>query len=317
MRRFLLQTLLFLIAISISVYLVLLKVGGYIDPYYLRFTSHKQSSLILGTSRAAQGLQPSVLNKILNRSDIYNYSFSIDASPFGPIYFNSIKTKMNPKTKNGIFILAVDPWSISSKCENPNDTNSFGESKLQLATTKFVNLNPNILYLLKNYNQPLYKLLFTSKESLCLHSDGWLEVSINMDNKSVQDRLSEKIVFYSKYYCPIYKFSTMRLKYFIKTIYFLNQYGKVYLVRLPIHPLMMKLDNDLVPDFDEKIRTISSLTSSPYLNLTILNPNLVYTDGNHLYKESGSLVSKLIAEWILDERNKNTIHKEISLSIIH
>ncbi|MFZ4400862.1 MAG: hypothetical protein ACOYO1_12570 [Bacteroidales bacterium] len=315
MGKFLLKTFVFLILISISAYFVFLEADGYTDPFYLRFTTPKQTSLILGTSRAAQGIQPQILNKILNRSDLFNYSFSIDKSPYGPTYLNSIIKKLDANTKNAIFILTVDPWSISSKCEDPNDISNFSELKLSLATTKYVNVKPNIEFLINNYSEPYYKILLKSDAAMMLHKDGWLEVNIDMDSALVQQRIEQKMTTYKRDNCPFYKFSSIRLQYLLKTIDFLQHHGQVYLVRLPIHPLMMELDENLMPDFNEQINRISKQKNTPYLDMTYLNAKQKFTDGNHLYKESGFQITKIIGEWILKlQHNIGTNKTKLSIN---
>ena len=71
----------------------------------------------------------------------------------------------------------------------------------------------------------------------------------------------------------------------------------MYLVRLPIHPDMMAIDNQLMPDFNNKMQNIVPLTEG-YYDMTKLNNEFSYTDGNHLYKESGVIVTRMIAQWI-------------------
>ncbi len=53
-------------------------------------------------------------------------------------------------------------------------------------------------------------------------------------------------------------------------------------------------------DFNEKIQIIIPLTNG-YFDMTKLKNEFRYTDGNHLYKESGKLVSTKIAEWIKEK----------------
>jgi hypothetical protein len=62
-----------------------LSADGYSDSFYPKFTTPKQNNLILDTSKVAQGLNPYVINKILD-IEMYNYSFSISSSPYGIKY---------------------------------------------------------------------------------------------------------------------------------------------------------------------------------------------------------------------------------------
>lgn len=296
MNKFLIKSLLFIIPILICISSIPFLAGGYTDPFYVRFTTPKQKNFIIGTSRAAQGLQPGIFNSILN-TDIYNYAFTIAHSPFGEIYYESILRKHN-KEENGVFIITVDPWSISSWTENPNDLTKFRENQLCLGNTKCVSCNPNYEYLYKNLKGKYDNIIFPPSENMYLHKNGWLEIKgIKMDSTSVNSRITNKVKTYRTRHMPRTKFSDVRLDYLLKTIKYFKDYGRVYLVRLPIHKSMMVIENELMPEFDSVINNAIEL-SDGYLDLTIKNDAFTYTDGNHLYKASGKEVSELIANWI-------------------
>ncbi|MBP6872942.1 MAG: hypothetical protein KBC43_13110 [Bacteroidales bacterium] len=298
MKKFLAEVLVFLIILLISFYLIFMRANGKTDPFYLRFTSPKQHSLILGTSRAAQGIQPSVLDSILPGSGFYNYSFTIGHSPYGPAYLNSIKKKLDHQTKNGIFILSVDPWSISSNANDPNNPDRFRERKLAIGKTPVVNIRPNFFYLINAYDKPFYHLLPRQKSSIILRDDGWLDVKFKIDSLKMEQLIEKKVDSYRKNNLKKYKFSDVRLEYLTKTITYLKNFGRVYLVRLPVHPRMMEIDEEFIPDFDQKIRQISEQTGTPYFDMSFMNDSILYTDGNHIYRESGKVVSARIGEWI-------------------
>jgi len=300
MKKFLNHITIYTSLYIILILFILLQADGYTDPFYIRFTTPKQNSFVLGTSRAAQGIQPMVLNKILNRDDIFNYSFTIAHSPYGPMYFNSIIRKFDNKTADGIFIITVDPWSICSKTNNPNDTTIFRELENPILNARYVDLNPNITYLLENYSQSFLSILKRSDNSMFLHNDGWLEVNINMDSISVAKRTKRKIRSYKINELPVFSYSEKRFEYLIKTIDYLQKYGEVYLCRLPIHPSMMDIERSLMPEFNLKMKNISNKFGIEYFDLTYLNQELYYTDGNHLSKESGAKVSKIIANEICE-----------------
>jgi len=301
MKKFILNTILFSSILLISCYIILLKADGYSDPFYLKFTTPKQNNLILGTSKSAQGLNPYVFNEILN-TKVYNYSFSIDTSPYGPKYLESIKLKLNKENSNNIFIITIDCWSISSICDNPNDILNFRENNLSVGTLKVVDKNPNIPYLLKFMAGNYYKIIH--KPSVAkLHQNGWLDVSLNTDSISVNRRTKSNLIEYEKK-LSTYKYSQVRFDYLIKTIEFLNNYGSVYLVRLPISSKLMEIENLLIPDFEEKIKPVIKITGG-YLNLTAKNSYFNYTDGVHLSKQYRTLASEEISNWIKNKRTQN------------
>jgi len=302
MKKFLIRAALFLAIIFTMFFLIFLAIDKSIEAYYLRFTTPKQTSLVLGTSRAAQGIQPEVLNKTLGRNDIFNYSFTIDISPFGPNYLKIIEKKIDTTKRDGIFIVTIDPWSISSRLDELNDVKKFRELSLH-GHINYVNMNPNIFYLLLNYEGPFFNLLFKKNSYSYLHNDGWLEIKVPMDSNSIEYRLNDKIKTYREKNLPNFKYSEIRLEYAIKTIHHLKKYGEVYLFRLPIHPLMLEVENQLMPDFDSKVAKIKSESNVDYYDMTDLNSKLIFVDGNHLYKTSGKIVSAKIGEYILMKRS--------------
>lgn len=312
MNKFIIKTFAFSFIILIIFFWICSKANGYTDPFYIRFTTPKQNSLILGTSRAAQGLQPKVFNAVLNKN-ILNYSFTVAHSPFGATYLSSIRKKVNPKSKNGTFIITVDPWSLSSFTKTPDDSLSFRELKLALKNTPFVNVNPNIIYLINNWNKKYYEIIANKKSKMFLHKDGWLEVNINLDSIDVVKNIDNKAKTYREKMLPKAQFSKTRFSYLKKTINFLKNHGNVYLVRLPIHPKIMQIENELMPNFNNDIKEALALTNG-YLDLTYKNNDFSYTDGNHLHKTSGKIVSEIIASWVYEklERKQDTICKMIT-----
>lgn len=303
MKKFVSQVFLFSALLIMSMLVVFFMANGRSDPYYLRFTSGSQSSLIIGTSRAAQGLQPSVFNQIIYKNTahhFYNYSFSLIDSPFGPAYYKSIQKKLDPATSDGIFVIAVDPWSISSTTENPDDTVNFTENKTFVGTTDFVNLNPNLPYLIQSYSEAYINIIRKWKivTAHYLHKDGWLELNVPNNSIAFAKSTATKLAFYRKIYLPEYKFSGVRLEYLNKTINLFQKHGKVYLVRLPVNQSMFEIEDELMPDFDDKIKNMASSLNIQYFNFRQLPNDYLYVDGNHLYKTSGKEVSAIIAEWI-------------------
>lgn len=297
MKRYIIQLGIFIGISSVSFLLLLLKADGKSDPFYLRFTTPKQNNLIIGLSRAAQGIQPQRLKNIIG-ADFYNYSFTITDSPYGPAYYKSIQKKLDESTQNGIFIIEVSPWGICAASANPNDSLLFEENEACVGKMNDVNRYPNYEYLLTFFSGQFDKIFLRPMKTMLLHDDGWLEVTIPMDSAVVALRAHNKIKFYKEINLPQYKYSTLRYAYLMKTIDLLKDHGTVYLVRLPIHPEMKEVEHLFMHDFNEKMIELSKQKNVPYLDLTKYNSDFIYTDGNHLYKESGKIVSDTIANWV-------------------
>jgi hypothetical protein len=308
MRRFLINVVIFSIVLGVSILAVFLIADGKSDSYYTRFTTGTQHSLIIGTSRSAQGMQPAVFDEVLYKDKdhhFFNYSFSLFDSPFGPAYYESIKKKVDPTVKDGIFIISVDPWSLSTAANDPNDPIHFDENKRFIAKTKYVNLNPNIPYLVESYAEPYVNILrkWKARTDMFVHNDGWLEVNAPMDSQVLAQRLDVKIKDYKENYLTRYKFSSLRQDYLVKTISFLQTHGKVYLVRLPAHEKILQMEDQLMPGFDEKMNGLARAAAVGYLSFRLLENKYLYVDGNHLYKSSGKEVSYKIANWILSDQH--------------
>ncbi|HRO47716.1 hypothetical protein [Agriterribacter sp.] len=316
-KKFIKRGTLFLLLPFLLLASSLFIADGRTDPYYIRFTTPKQNNMIVGSSRAAQGILPSAIDSILNKggyhTTMFNYAFTINQSPYGPTYYESIKNKLNENAKNGIFIVTVDPWTLYLKEEKENNKIIFPEDNLSLGKIKCVDCHPNFDYLLYSYSSPLLMIWMTKllrilnlegKESLYLHNDGWLEVSVGMDSTEVQKRIRKKIKDLENEYpsAPDFHLSSDRIYYLNKIIEFFRKHGEVFLVRIPVHEKIKDIENKVCPQFDSLMNDIARKNSVDYLNF--INDSTIYefTDGNHLYKDSGHKLSEKIGEFILNKQ---------------
>lgn len=301
MKKFIIQLVACGLVCLIGFVIVLTLADGYTDPFYVRFTSPRQSNLILGTSRAAQGLQPEIFDRQLGTT-FFNWSFTIGHSPFGPVYLESIKRKLDPQTKDGVFVIAIDPWSIASNARNPNQPSGFGEKNLCLGNTTIVDANPNFQYLIENFRGQYYHILltkFTSPKTMFVHDDGWLEVNVPMDSITVAKRRNEGLKTYRTKRMRDLGYSTLRAEYLLQTVQYLKKFGKVYLVRLPIRREMADIEREFMPDFNDKVRDAVA-EANGYYDMSDLNGQFSFTDMHHLQKDAGKIVSEKIARWIHD-----------------
>lgn len=290
-------------------YFAAIRADGYFDPFYLRFTNGKHASMIIGTSRAAQGLQPAVFNEKLknNYAPMGNFGFTALNSPYGEVYFRGIKKKLKKRKSNKkkLFILSVDPWSLSNK-ENPDDeVSKYRENGLFLDRMVMVGQKgkPNFDYLAKNYTKSwanFYKPVDTTE--MLLHEDGWLEVTVPMQPNHVRSRTNSKVRTYRTKVLPNYTFSPNRFKQLEATAQYLRKYGEVVFVRLPIAKEMKALEDIYIKDFDTRMCTLAKKMTLRYWSFVQDPDNYVYTDGNHIYKDSGKKLSADIANMVLQKQ---------------
>lgn len=265
---------------------------GQVDAFYGRFTGPPAGSLILGTSRAAQGIRPAVLAARLGgrfEGPLLNYAFTLTHSPYGPAYLRSIQRKLRPEVKNGLFIVAADPWSLS--LTGPEGT--FPEEQSFIGQLHQVSQNPNLSYLTRYQTKPLYRLLLdyaTATERL--HPDGWLEVNIGADSAQVRARTARKLQDYRQL-AATQHLSAGRLQALRQTIQFLKPHGRVVLVRLPVGPPLLKLEQAYQPDFEQLMQQTAADLAVPYLDYSAAP--YVTTDGNHLQRDASAAFSEQLA----------------------
>ena len=286
---------------------------GYVDAFYARFTSPPAGSLVLGTSRAAQGIRPAVLAARLGEryaGPWLNYAFTLAESPYGPGYLSSIERKLAPGTTHGLFVLAVDPWSLSLPKDVERDKSGhdykarvlnrlggqivFPEAKSMVSQLHSVSQNPNLDYLAHYLHKPFYQLLLDADTAHVierLHPDGWLEIALpppGTDTPLLRRRTAEKLATYRPL-ATNSRFSEARFLSLTQTISFLQQHGQVVLVRLPTGRAMAALEKQFQPDFDQRIRALSV----PYLNY--LDQPYPTNDGNHLTRSAAGQFSQRLA----------------------
>lgn len=105
MKRFLIKIFLFLIPVLAWFLILGSFADGNTDNYYQHFTSPKPYNLILGSSRAAQGINPNILEKNLPDRKFDNFALTVVDSPYVEIYLDAIKKKIRSQNKR---------WNIHS-----------------------------------------------------------------------------------------------------------------------------------------------------------------------------------------------------------
>ena len=265
---------------------------GGVDAFYGRFTGPPAGSLVLGTSRAAQGIRPAVLAARLGgqfAGPLLNYAFTLTHSPYGPAYLASIRRKLRPQVRNGLFVLAVDPWSLSLTGPEgvyPEDNSFIGQLHQ-------VSQNPNLAYLARYQTKPLYRLpLDYATATERLHPDGWLEVRIGTDSAQVAARTDRKVWEYRRLAASQH-LSAGRLRALRATIAFLQPHGRVLLVRLPVGPALRQLEQAYRPDFDALMRQAAADFAVPYLDYSARPYATI--DGNHLQRDASASFSRRLA----------------------
>ena len=284
------------VALGAALLLPVVLRGG-VDAFYGRFASPAAGSLILGTSRAAQGIRPAVLAARLGgqfEGPMLNYAFTLTHSPYGPAYLASIRRKLRPEVRHGLFIVAVDPWSLSAAGRADTAVvEQFPEDNSFIGQLHQVSQNPNLAYLTRYQTKPLYRLpLDFATATERLHPDGWLEVNIGLDSAQVRARTARKLQDYLQL-AATQHLSAGRLAALRQTIAFLKPHGRVVLVRLPVGPGLRALEQHYQPGFQQRMQQLAAAFAIQYLEYSAAP--YVTTDGNHLQKAASKKFTEQLA----------------------
>jgi hypothetical protein len=296
--KLLLRLLLLAVAGALGAAMLLpVVLRGGVDAFYGRFASPAAGSLVLGTSRAAQGIRPAVLAARLGGqfdAPLLNYAFTLTHSPYGPAYLASIRRKLRPEVRHGLFIVAVDPWSLSAAGRmDIIDNEHFPENKSFIGQLREVSQSPNLAYLAHYQTKPLYRLpLDFATATERLHPDGWLEVNIGLDSAQVRARTARKLLDYQKL-AATQHLAAGRLAALHQTIEFLKSHGRVVLVRLPVGSGLRALEQQYQPDFGRRMQQMAAAYSLQYLDYS--TAPYATTDGNHLQKNASAAFSQQLA----------------------
>ena len=269
---------------------------GYTDDYYERVASPRQAALILGTSRAAQGLVPAEIasRELGVESPLYNFAFASSISRYGEAYFEAIKKKLSePRPgQSGLFLLEVSPLAIST---SKGASERFPERDSFIGQLHTFSTHPNIEY---PFYQPDrgYTIIdrivrhWRNRDRLIVHDDGWLEVT-PAEVERVEDNIEAKLADYTRT-MQTSELSATRLSYLERTLELLAPRGRTALVVLPIHPRLRALERSYMPDFDARLRAVAERWRASYLDLSDLDGLVMTNDGNHLHRDSARRVSR-------------------------
>ncbi|MBQ4819565.1 hypothetical protein [Aquimarina sp. MMG016] len=286
---------------------ILMNYGGNIDYFYEKFTTPKANSLIIGDSRSFQGIQPAVIDEYFEGKGvdvpILNYSFTIAQAIIGPLYNESILKKLDTSVSNGIFIISVTPEMLTEHEGYNNAGGEYREVGQPPHNMKYVSMNPNYEYLIKNLSFFHFRAMFRKKSTV--HKNGWLEeTNLPTSKKVFEDWKKNQIDLFLKD-AVISKFSEVRIQSLSDLITELDKYGHVYLVRMPIDKDFLNYEEKYFPEFDRIVSSVADKNQIPYFDFNKHNKSYETYDGHHLNKFSGKEFTRTLCESIYQTLKDN------------
>ena len=245
------------------------------DPYYVKLLNKTDRGLILGDSRALQGINPECLN-----FPTFNFAFTIGHSPYDDSYLKLIIKKVDTISKvKRYHIISLTPWSILNPENADQDINPYFSEKLNLPFTK-----PNWEYIAKFWDLSFVNSLKLLRSKGYTTNFGWNNQNIDSSelHKEYPRRVREKIQNYkSKYNKQKITLESHRVKNLINIIEFMKKTGSISIVRLPVSKEMLELENQMFPSFNDLCIELAKGNNIEFVNLTDLH--IQTTDGNHIW----------------------------------
>lgn len=263
------------------------------DPFYWKAT-RQADHLVIGGSRALKGVFPHIISEELQlEGEMLNFAFTGVLSPYGDKYFKAIKRKLKPAGKAGVFILSVSPGSVMDF----TDASEARESNFRFYKLWGMNQDPNIEYVLRHPRKGsalLVEYLSEEKEAKNnvnrVYRDGsngtYLPESFKPKSRGV-------VMRYDMEKSPDRE---ARLEALVN---YLNERGRVFLVRIPVSRKTLREEESIYPFFDEKMKDLCNQKKDVwYFNYNDITERSPYrfSDGNqHLEGKSAEQFSLVLA----------------------
>ena len=293
MKRFiLLTTCMCGITVCLLVIALMAIPAGRIGDIYPRIITPRQHSLVIGTSRAAQSVNPLILNECLKElytPDLYNFAFHLDISSYNPYYVEAIRKKLLPYDgQKHYFILAVDPWSFDDGVVSP----------LELSL-RSVSSRLNLEFIVKNFTRSWFTPFPTYSY---VNRYGRTEVYYEPRNEEEwRQRVKARLAVYEGRAAQ-FVYSTSREHVCRQLITELSKRGDVYLVRIPVSKPMLDLENKVCKDFSKIMQQLAHEKGVWFFDFS--HEDYRTTDGNHLTLKEGDRFSRALADSIRKTRIK-------------
>ncbi len=293
MKKFVIKTAVaVLITVALFVMAFCVIPSGRIGDVYPRVSSPLQQSLVIGTSRAAQAVNPEIINAKLQgvySPTLYNFAFHLDASSYNEVYERAIYKKLAPKDgHSNLFVLTVDPWALRTLDSVPQE----------LALRSY-SARPNLEHIAKNFSRSWFSPLPTHS---FVNENGRTEVDYEpKTRKEWEKRVEMRLVAYEDM-AKNYSYSHKSQQVLERLVLNLGKRGTVCLVRIPTSQPMKELEYKICPKFDIMMNAVAQKHGIAYYNFA--EADYATTDGNHLTQKEGNRFSAALADSLLQHAEK-------------
>lgn len=291
---------------------------------FYRMTPTTCNAMIFGTSRSAQGVNPSIIEKYAPYTGKWlNFSFNLGDSPWNEAYVDAIIQKVQCSmdlAETSYFLIFVDPWSMD-EYRGSGEQSWLKEPWASPCGTKIFNYgwrktNPldvlnfgsgsDLLSVMASSVTRQMKDALTRQTSFSENSgvqeNGWLP---NKAEKSMEEKISaieEKVELYceDKRIGKVWPYSENSTA-LIRLIHYLQQNlpkSRVILVRPPVADSMFELEQNWFPETNNWLEELCCREKIEFIDSNILwkdKSTSDFNDGHHMSIEGANRFSQFLA----------------------
>lgn len=298
MKSFFLKICLFAFVVITIVWTFLHFNSSYVDFFYNKVISPPQFSMITGDSKSLMGIRPDVVDKEMEghfKGPMFNMSLTANHVAYGDVYLNTIRKKLDKTSKNGLFILNVNPWLLSERDTDDFKNGVFFEKDLAPHNLWFMSMNPNPEYVIRNFN--MFNLDGFINKEVTVHLNGWMEKKDLPSDSLTERKLNQHYEELYPAMAKTWKKSPLRVSKLRETIQFLNKYGTVILVRMPTGQNIVAIENVYWPHFNAEMQAVSKNNASHFINYADSRQFHTF-DGIHLNKKNAAIFTAALCDSI-------------------
>ena len=285
------------------------------------------NSMVFGTSRSAQGVNPDILEKYAPETGEWlNYSFNIGASPWNDAYVDAILEKVNcsiETSQPSYFLIFADPWTLDEFCgagegswfdqpwAKPCGTSiwDYGWHKSNPLDILGYGSGSDFLSVFASSVPRQFKDIFTNNPSSSKNSgvqiNGWLpnkgELTLSEKENAIKGKVenykSEKVIG-KEWPFPDNSDALARL---IDSLKKDVPQSKVILIRPPVADLMLELEQTWFPQTSMYLAALSEAKKIRFIDgndLWTSKSTMDFNDAHHMSIEGANRFSQFLAETI-------------------
>lgn len=314
--------------IFLGMWIGLLKIDESRDNLGLkRLKPIKCNSMIFGTSRSAQGVNPAILQELAPQAgDWLNFSFNLSVSPWNEAYADAIIQKVDcsiDPSESGHFLIFVDPWVLDENCGRA--------AKSWLSADWLEICDVNLLSYAINNTNPLDVIGFGSgadflsvfcssipRQLLALlpeqdfvvsrgvQPNGWLPNPGSLSPQEKQQAIEEKISYFKQTKTPATTWpgesNSHQLSRLIRHLKGRFPESQIKLIRPPVSNEMLLLEQEWFPEMNKWVDRFALQHNLEFVDFNQAwkeKKNLDFNDAHHLSIDGASRFSAVLAETCL------------------